>query len=263
MGIVADIANRLNSQIVSAQDQSQDAKPKANKPPTSSGVLADGFGVVAKGSEKAAVSAVENFVSYDRITDRDWEINSQYQQHAVDVAKANYETQLFAKKVGEALGDPDDQTIHVDYAKYLLDQAKDPKARLAGSAERQAEATHATEQKFDDAYARNEKVKRDFENSQAGLLGRKVTRADLGEAGKALLAAKNEFNLRAEQEKESWAHALELAKLDSRLRPNDGDVIQDLAACQQGLKKASQQVEKVIEVTSNLTWYADGNPSRP
>lgn len=260
MGIVADIADRLNSQIVSAQDHSKDAKPEAQKAPVSSGVLAAGVGMAAKDSEKAAVSAVENFVSYDRVRGKDSNINSQYQQHAIGVAEANYATQLFAKEVGA--GDPADLALHADYAKYLLEQAKDPKARLAGSAERQAEPTKAAEQKFNDANARNEQVKKDFKNSQAHLLDRKVTQADRGEAGKALLAAKNEFNLRAEQEKEAWARALEIAKFDSQLRPNSGEVSQDVAACQVGLKIASQQVEKVTEVTSNLTWYADG-PSRP
>ncbi|GMO22101.1 hypothetical protein [Bradyrhizobium sp. TM233] len=251
MGIVSDIADKLNSQIVSAQDQSKDAKPEARKAPVSSGVLADGFGAVAKGSEQAAAIAVENFVSYDRAPGRDWEINSQYQQHAVAVAKANYETQLLAKKVGEAIGDPADQTVHVDYAKYLLEQAKDPQARLARSAKQQAQPMQAVERKFGAANKKNESVKEDFANSQAGLLDREVTEADLGKADRALLAAKNDFNLRAEQNKDLWKHALEVAKLDSQLRPYAGEVRQDLAACQDGFSEASKRVNEVVEATSN------------
>lgn len=263
MGIVADIADRLNSQIVPAQDHSKDAKPEAQKAPVSSGVLANGFGMVAKGSEQAAAIAVENFVSYDRARGRDWEINSQYQQHAVDVAKANYETQLLAKKVGEAMGDPADQTTHVDYAKYLLDQAKDPQARLARSAKQQAHPLQAVERKFTAANEKNESVKEAFANSQAGLVDKETTAAERGKAGRALLEAKNEFNLRAEQNKDLWKHALEVAKLDSQLRPYDGEVKDDLAACQDGFNKASEQVNEVGEATSNLTWFGDEGPSRP
>ncbi|QOZ76337.1 hypothetical protein XH83_13295 [Bradyrhizobium sp. CCBAU 53351] len=260
MGIVADIAERLNSQIVSAQDQSKDAKPEAQKPPVSSGLLASGIGAAATKSERAAAIAVENFVSYDRTPGRDWQINSQYQQHAVDVAEANYETQLFAKKVGEALGDRTDQTVHVDYAKYLLEQAKDPKVRLAVSAERQAQPIQEAEQKF--TVAKNKNVKEAFTKTPAGLLDREATKAERDLATGSLLAAKNEFNLRAEQNKDLWKHALEVAKLDSQRRPYAGEVKDDLAACQDGFKAASQKLEEVVKATANLP-YGDDEQLRP